>query len=167
MRVSFQLEGAEALAAQLTQLGTKVERKVSRPAVRAGQKVLLSAAQRTARAIGTGAGRVFARGEDDVSMSQIIADNLVIVAPSRQVKGSYSLHVQLRRQVPEFVHVSKKGKRTFIPSAIEYGHGSTPELAARPYMRPAAIRTVQERMRVLGKELASGILREAIVGRSK
>lgn len=167
MRVQFQLEGAEALAAQLMQLGTKVERKVARPAVRSGQKVLLSAARQTAASIGRGTGRLYVRGRNDVSMSQLIAANLVIAVPSRQARGSYSLHVQLRRGVPEFVHVGKKGKRSYIPAAIEHGHGASPATSARPFMRPAAIRTVQERMRVLGQELASGILREAIVSRNK
>lgn len=167
MRVAFQLEGAEDLAKRLTELGPRVERKAARPAVRSAQKVCLNASRASARSVARGTGRLFARGENDVSMSELIAQNLEIKAPRRQVAKSYSLHVQLRRDVPEFVHTSKTGRRTFIPAAIEYGHGSTPELAARPYMRAAAIATVQERMRVLGKELGAGILREAIIGRLK
>lgn len=179
MRMSFQLEGAEALAAQLTQLGTQVERKVARPAVRAGQKVLLDASRRRARAIRgrsdrplyawrlSGEGKTTLRGPAGIRMSDLIAASLIIKAPRRQVPNSYSLQVQLASGVPAFVHVSQKGRRTYIPAAIEYGHGSTPELAARPFMRPASLATVPERMRVLGQELGAGILRAAIVGRSK
>lgn len=190
MRVRFQLEGAEEFRQRLLELGTRVEKNVSRPAVRASQKVLLAAARQSALRLATGSGRLFAQGDDDVSMSRLIADNLVIAAPRRQVKHSYSLHVQLRRGVDEFYYYAKgshtnidlqhrdKGGRigtkigstkgvSYIPMAIEYGHmaGGT-YVPPKPFLRPPAQGTETERMRVLEKELDSGIMREAIIRRS-
>lgn len=160
MRVSFQLEGATQLEANLKTLGRRVQKKVVRQAVRAGQKILLARAKANARALGHGQSHP---GRD---MSELLARNTVIAAPRKQNPGSYSLHVQMRKGVAEFVHKSEAGRETYIPAAIEYGHmaGST-YVVARPFLRPVADASTRERIDALSRKLAAGILREAIQGR--
>lgn len=183
MRIGFVIEGAAELDRNLATLGSRIERSVIRRAVREAQQPMLKAAQANARALHRGSGGLFAAGEDDLSMSELLARNIVIAAPKRQIRHSYSLHVQMRRDVPEFVHAAKGARSivgfnrdgsvrrgrtigvTYIPAAIEYGHGSSKEKAARPFMRPAADSTRNEVMARLARELGNGILREAIRGR--
>ena len=173
MKAGFYIEGAWELKSNLNTLGTRVAKKVIRKAVRAGLKSLLTKAKANARSRVGG------------SMGSLLAKNIVIKAPKKQKPGIYALHVQMRAGVPEFVHYQKgahsrlwrvrRGKRvpgpgkevgrTFIPAAIEYGHGSDKESAARPFLRPAADTTRAETIRILTKQLRVGILREAIRGR--
>ena len=158
MATRFVIDGAEALEAQLKTLPANVQKRVVRKAVRASQNVLVKAARDDAGALPTSpltGGRMRA-----------LLRKHIVPKVGKQRRGSYSIHVQMRSGVGEFYHTSQKtGNTSYIPAAIEYGHGSTKELAARPFLRPAARRTERERMRVLSKELASGILREAIKGR--
>jgi len=154
MKAGFVIEGAKELERNLATLEKRIQKKVVRQAVRAGQKPLLARAK--ANAVNRVGG----------TMGALIAKNLVIKAPRRQQKGMYSLHVQLRSGVSEFVHPTKSGRRHFIPADIEYGHGSDKEGAARPYARPATDATREESIRALTRALRTGLLREAIKGRS-
>ena len=165
MKEGFYIEGAEQLIANLDTLGQRCAKTVIRQAVRKGRSVMLRQAVANARALPRSEKRLFVagkKGQEDIRMSELIARNIVLSVPRRQVPGSYSMHVQMRRNVPEFVHVSKAGTQTYIPAAIEYGHGSSPQDAARPYLRPAADMTLAETKRVLAEQLRVGILREAI-----
>ena len=158
MREGFVIEGAEELEAKLKTLPVKVQQDVVRKAVRAAQNVLVKAARDDAGTLPTSP---LTGG----TMRALLRTHIVPKVAKKQ-KGSYSIHVQMRSGVEEFYHTSEKtGATSYIPAAIEYGHGSTKELAARPFLRPAARRTIRERIRVLTRELANGILREAIKGR--
>jgi hypothetical protein len=160
MKISFQIEGAKELMANLSTLGLHIQKNVVRQAIRAAQKPMQTNSRASARGLGS------EHDEDGVDMSELLARNIVIAAPKRQQPGSYSLHVQMRRNVPEFVHKSKAGLETYIPAAIEYGHmaGDT-YVPAIPFLRHAAEATVNERIRVLTNEMRKGILREAIKAR--
>lgn len=161
MKITFQIDGAKELMDNLSTLGLRVQRKVVRQAVRAAQKPMQAAGRSAARALGSEV------DSDGVDMSELLAQHIVIAVPRKQQAGSYSLHVQMRAGVSEFVHVSKAGRRTYIPAAIEYGHMSgTTYVPAIPFLRQAAEATVNERIRVLTEELRKGILREAIQARS-
>jgi len=182
MHNGFVIEGAAELEAKLQTLALKLQKRVISTAVRKGQKVLVREAQMRARALPYSTRR---RG----AVRALLAKNIVIKAPQKKRPGLYTLHVQMRSGVPEFVgmaigahtkvnfsYVDKHGAtrqkigatvgQSYLPFAIEFGHGSTKEAAARPFMRPAAQVTAQERMRVLRRELSSGILREAMKARS-
>lgn len=141
----------------LNTLGLRVQRSVVRKAVRASQKPMQINARGAARGLGS------EHDSDGVDMSELLAKNIVIATPKRQQPGSYSLHVQMRRDVKEFVHKAKSGRETYIPAAIEYGHmaGNT-YVPAIPFLRKAAEQTVRERIAVLSDEMRKGILREAI-----
>ena len=170
MRVGFYIEGGEQLAQNLSTLDARVRRNVIVTSVRRSQEAMRKAARANARALHRGSTpKTYAggrKGQKQVSMAELLAQHIVIAPPKRQRPGSYSIHVQMRAGVVQFKHSSKKtGKTTYIPAAIEYGHGSDPASAARPFMRPAAEHTKNERMQRLAQELGSGILREAIRGR--
>lgn len=165
MSTGFTITGARELQAKLDTLARNVQKRVVRKAVRAARKPVLARAKANALARVGG------------SMGALLAKAIVIAAPKKQQPGTYALHVQLLSQgrdqrrknaigVAGFVHESQRtGRRTYIPAAIEYGHGASKEQAARPFMRPAADSTERESLRILGRELASGLLREAIKGR--
>jgi hypothetical protein len=190
MKVGFYLDGAEELRRNLDTLDSRLAKNVIRDAVRDAQKIMLKAAIANARALPKSEKVLFARGKEDIRMSELIARNIVIAAPRRQIPGSYSLHVQMRRNVPEFIHTAKGAHTriefnvttargfypqkigatvgvTYIPAAIEYGHGIDPKSAARPFMRPAAERSKGMVIQKLVMELRVGLLREAIQGRYK
>ena len=153
MQNGFVIEGAAELEAKLQTLALKLQKRVVKGAVRAGQKPMQMRARSNARALPRSTRR-------DGAMARLLAKHIVIKTPRKQRRGSYSLHVQMRSGVAAFT----SGK-SYIPAAIEYGHGSSPKAAARPFMRPAATATQRETMRIVSREMANGILREAIKGR--
>jgi len=151
IKMSFRLEGAEQLKQRLSALEGKVHNKITRDAVRASGKVLLKASKNSAKSMVGG-------------------------KMGRKLAGAMSLRKQKRR-LPRFVqimnilfrtagkggglvHDSKKGRRTFIPAAIEYGHGANKDKAAIPFMRTAFKRTAAEVTAKLGKALRDGIEQE-------
>ncbi len=169
MKIGFYLDGGEQLAQNLATLDARLRRNVITTAVRRSQQIMLKAAQATARTLPRSGRSIYAysnrrKRQEQIRMAELLARNIVIAPPKRQIPGSYSVHVQMRRGVKEFVHVSKTGRRSYIPAAIEYGHGSDPASAARPFMRNAADWTKHERMNQLAQELGIGLLREALKG---
>lgn len=165
MKEGFYIEGGEQLAQNLATLDARLRRNVYATSVRRSQEAMRTAARANARALPRSEKKLFVagrKGQENIRMAELLARNIVIAPPKKQRPGSFSIHVQMRRGVSEFVHVSKVGRRSYIPAAIEFGHGADPASAARPFMRPAAERTKDERLRRLAQELGSGILREAI-----
>ena len=170
MQSGFTITGAKELQAKLDTLGRKVEKRVLKKAVRAGQNVLLKRARANARALPQSA-------RFGGAIKAVIAKNIVIKTPRKQQRGTYSLHVQMRPGMDAVLAAYTKGSHTtlkdrkehatrhYLPALIEYGHGSNPRQAARPFMRPAAASTRTETVRVLQLELQRGIFREAIKGR--
>jgi len=154
--ISVRLEGMKELEAKLLQLERKVSKKIVRSAVRKAQKALIPTIKGYLEGISTGGG-----------MAQKISKALTVRAAKRNRKGSYAVHVTLNPD-PSFLSYPQgsssnlatrqtSGKRSYAPAAIELGHGKNKEQAARPYMRPAADATVNQRIRILTKEVATGI----------
>lgn len=154
--ISVHLEGGKELENKLAELEKKVSKKIVRTGVRKAQKVLLTAIKMRLNWIAKGGG-----------MAEKISKALQVRAPKKQRRGGYAINVQLKSD-PAFIHYPKgassslstgktSGKRSYIPAAIEYGHGQNKEQAARPYMRPAADMTARQRIEILRKEVAAGI----------
>lgn len=164
MRVEFQISGAAELERNLATLPARVEKTVIRQAVRAAQRPVLARAKANAAALPDSS----VPGPD---MSALIAANLVLRVNRYTKRGSYQMDVRLRGDnegaPAEFVHTSEKNRRSYVPAAIEFGHGADPASAARPYLRPAVDGTIEESKRILARELELGILREAIKGRNR
>jgi len=154
--ISVSLIGGKEMEAKLLSLERNVGKKIVRAAVRNAQKSLLPYVKGALMGISKGGG-----------MAQRMAAALQVRAPKRQQKGSYAIHLQFK-DAPGLVSYPKgassslstkvtTGKRSFIPAAIEYGHGMTKEASARPFMRPAVDATIGLRMKILSKGLADGI----------
>jgi hypothetical protein len=151
--ISVQIEGGKELEEKLLQLERNVGKKIIRQAVRNAQKSLIPAIKSNLAAISRGGG-----------MAEKIARALKLGVPKKQKKGGYTIQVLLK-QDPAFVSYrkgsfsylyNKKGKghgkeigRSYIPAAIEYGHGHNKEQAARPFIRPAADATEKSRVKIL------------------
>jgi len=157
MATGFTITGAVELERKLTSLASNVQKRVVRKAVRAAREPVLRTAKTNASAIVGG------------SFGALLSRNIVLRAKKKQQRGTYSVEVRTRSESegapPEFIHTTKSSRKYYIPAALEYGHGSNKEQAARPFMRPAAKSTEADSRRILERELAGGILREAIQGR--
>lgn len=147
--ISIQLEGGKELERKLRGLETKVAKKVVRKAVRVAQKPVQTTIKANARSMVGG------------HMGGLIASNVVLRAQKKQRRGSYAINVRLKSESegapPDFVHITKAGKRHYIPAAIEFGHGPGKEQSAIPFGRSAADSTRAETLRILIAELKRGI----------
>ncbi len=150
MRITLDIQGAAELDRKLAALPLKVARRVVPKAVRSAQKITLNAMRTMALALPISIKRAGA-------MKAAIAAAMQIRVPARQRAGSYALHVRLANN-PLFFYTSKRtGKTSYIPAAIEYGHGASKEEAARPYARPAADMSKPLVEAVLSHDLGKGI----------
>jgi len=128
----------KALMRKFDALETKVARAAIRKGVRAGRKTTLAVAKTNAaglRKSGTG-------------MSEKIRSALKLrVTPKSTLhrKDSYAMEVLIDPKItPEFLHVTKEGKKYYIPYAIEYGHAAPGDggskdkfVLPKPFMIPA------------------------------
>jgi len=151
--IALRIEGGRELERKLLNIEVKTAKKVVRKAVRNAQKPTLAKAKSNAKSMlksrfGGGLG----------SMGSLIAKNLKIIA-GKQKRGSYRLSVGISSKANDiFVETSKAGKRNYIPAAIEYGHGSTKEQCAIPFMRGADLSTETKKRAIIISELRKGIL---------
>ena len=151
----MQIEGLDLLDRKLRGLPLKVATKVVRSAVRNAQKVFLAAVKLQTMRLPVSLRRFG-------TMAGGIAGAWLIRPPRRQIPGSYALHVTMA-SLPQFFHRSARtGTVSYIPAAIEYGHGATKDKAARPFARPAAEASRERVQKVLADELGRGIEKTAM-----
>jgi len=118
-----ELTGFDELEKKLLKLETKTSKKIVRKAIRDAAKILLKQMKVNAKTMVGG------------NMGNLIAKHLKTKAPKRQRRGEFALNVGTESKANElFVHITKAGKRHFIPSAIEFGHGNAKPI---PYMKDA------------------------------
>ena len=91
-------------------------------------------------------------------MGTLLAKHAKIIVFKHQRRGSWGVQIGMKAGVPEFTEYSKLGKRNYIPSAIEFGHGNARPI---PYIRNAWEKTKATDVIIMGKELKKGIEREA------
>lgn len=155
MRIELQIEGLDLLDRKLAGLPGKVAKKVVRSAVRNAQKIALEAIKRSTMRLPVSLRRFG-------TMAGGICGAWYLRVPKRQIPGSYALHVALAN-LPQFFHKSERtGKTSYIPAAIEFGHGATKEKAARPFARPAADQSRPRVQAQLEQDLGQGIDRAAM-----
>ncbi len=155
-KLAVKIQNAKAVQNALDAFEKKVAKKIVRQGVRACWKPLLDRAKANARA------RVGGK------MGALIARKLQLRAFRKQKRGQYGMYVRIRPGVDEFVHVSKSGKRAYIPAAIEYGHagphrggeGATKDVPAVPYMRPALDVTLPNALKIFQEHLEQAIREE-------
>ena len=172
MNARFQIDGLDALQRQMETLGPRVAKRVVRTACRAAMKPLHAEVKRRIAALPS-SGRAGPLG----SLKKRMLRALKLRVAKHQPRGQYAMDVIfVDPESAGLVHYPKgaatslttrktTGTRTFIPAALEFGHGSDRQGSARPFFRPAVDTMRPEVQRVLEKELHNGILREAIRGR--
>jgi HK97 gp10 family phage protein len=157
------IEGGPALQSKMQRLAITTQRKLIRQAARAGGKPVLAAAKANARSLHT--------GEYPGNMAETIAKSLQLRAGRKPKPGSYFVKVQHNpKHDDKLVHHSQGsagGRRTFIPTAIEYGHvapdGS--HVPPKPYIRPALEQNSVAARAAMSADLIRGIEREWNSGR--
>ena len=158
--VNVLLQGSAELQSALAALPVKISRQVVRTGVRKGTQLVRDAQRRAAKSVVGG------------RMGNLLAKHIVTHVPKRRL-GEYTISVMFRKGVDEFVHVTKAGVRYYIPHAIEFGHalpghghgggGGAPapkDVAAMPFMRPAAQQNRQRAMEEVMSVLRSAMARE-------
>jgi len=128
--VSLTITGAKEVEHLLDQLEKKETGKICRKGTRDVQK--------SAILPDTKANALSVVGGD---MGTKIAKYLGVRAMTKLKRGHYGAKTIIK-PYDEFIHVTKEGKRYYIPFAIEYGHGfhgrsGNKDVRPMPYMRKA------------------------------
>ena len=154
--VTLQTTGLELLDAKLMRLETKVAKKIVKDATRAGAKVTLKQVKSNAKSMVGG------------NMGNLLAKHAKIIVFKHQRRGSWGVQIGMKSGVPEFDYwpvgssssLSGRratGKKSYIPSAIEYGHDNARPI---PFIRSAWAATKNRATKVMARELRQGIERE-------
>lgn len=172
MRVEFQIEGARELERLIASMPAKLAKKGLRRAVRTAHRVIYESIVRRIAAL-PDSGRL-----DRRSLKLAMLMSFRVRAPRRQKAGTYSMDavfvdseaaglVYYRQGAHSKVAFNAKDRhgnlvdirggevgRTFVPFALEYGHGSNKAAAARPFMRPGVEAAQTEAARTLATQTA-------------
>lgn len=152
---------AKAVLLGLKRLEGTVGKKIVRKGVRAGRKGTLAKARDNAsRLEGEGAG-----------MAEYIAASLKLTVTDKRklhARDAYAMEIGFDTQnFPDLIE-NNRGRRNFIPHAIEYGHvgpgqggGTGPKVAApKPFMRRAHNATIAQSLNVAKRIIARELSRE-------
>jgi len=148
--IILQTRGFEIFDAQLKHLERKVAKQIVKTATRTAAKNTLKEVKANAKSLVGG------------EMGTLLAKHAKIIVFKHQRRGSWGVQIGMKAGIPEFTEYSKIGKRNYIPSAIEFGHGNARPI---PFIRSAWAKTKAQDVRIMGKELKKGIEREAKRGR--
>jgi len=162
--INVNVEGGKELERKLKALERKTAKKVVRKAVRKSLAPVLKAGKANAKTMIGG------------EMGPLIARHLALRAFKKQRRGSYAMTCRIKTgkegTPAEFVHITKEGKRYFIPAAIEYGHAlpgrggaKHKDVAAIPFMRTASDAELPKAKNLMKVELKKGIEAVAKHGR--
>jgi hypothetical protein len=122
--ISMKLRGAEQLDRAFRALGGRQAKKALRGAVRDGAKIVAPRMAGNARSMVGG------------DMGNRIA-SAVVVRSGRGGRDAVRIRAMIDpRRADQFAHVSRGGRRHYIPGAIEYGHAAPGE-AGGPKIVPA------------------------------
>ena len=162
--MKVQTKGFEVFDAQLQALETKVAKKIVRTAVREGGKNTLKQVKSNAKTMVGG------------NMGNLLAKNAKLIVFGHQRRGSYGMQIGMKPNVPEFDSwrmgsrtgvsfsrgkagnvlrsTSKTVGKSYIPAAIEYGHGNARPI---PFIRSAWNKTKAKDVQIMGKILRKEI----------
>lgn len=176
MKVEFQLTGAAELERLIASMPAKLAKKGIRRAVRVAHRIIYESVLAKINALPS-SGLLKRR-----SLKLAMLLNFRIKAPKRQQPGTYAMDAGFNNaESAGLVHyrhgsatavsytggerkIGKETGRSFIPAALEYGHGSNKESAARPFMRPGVEEARDRAQRTLEVEIVkelNAIVRES------
>lgn len=129
--IGIEEKGAKEVSRMLKRLEKKDVSKIAKSNTRKAQKEVMIPAIR-----GNATDMVGGK------MGALLAKNLTVRAMTRMQRGSYG-HKVILKATDAFVYEAEDGTRSYIPSAIEYGHaapydaGGTKVAKAAPFQRDA------------------------------
>lgn len=142
-----ELTGFDELEKKLLKLERKTSKKIVRKAIRNAARILLKEMKSNAKTMVGG------------NMGKLIARHLKTRAVKKQRRGEFALNVGTDPKQNElFIDITKKGKRNFIPSAIEFGHGNAKPI---PFMTSAWDKKKKSVLQKLLKNIRDLLLEEA------
>jgi HK97 gp10 family phage protein len=136
------ITGIKRIDKKLKLLPQAVQKKIIRPAIREGLKLVKAEAAMRA-AVDTGR----------------MKKALKIVAYKKRKVGRIGMNLQISTSVPGLVKHSKSGKRAFYPAVEEYGARDHPP---DPFMRPAFTGAGPSARDLTMQKILDGIEREAM-----
>jgi|GEM_PF-2149280 len=140
----FEIEGLKQLNKNIDLLEKKVAKKVIKKAVReAGKPTILKAARENAkRLLGGESGKFLAKA-------------ITLQPNKKQRKGMFLMMVKPSDKFnDQLTHVSKAGKASYIPYAIEFGHGNAKPI---PILRQAYLSMKDKAEKLMIAETLKGI----------
>ena len=153
MADSMTLEGFQDLNRKLVGLEVKMAKKIVRTATRKATKPILTQVKANAKSMIGG------------RMGALIAKNAKIIVFKHQRKGSYGLQIGMKPGVHQFdywpvgassnlTNRKSSGKKSYIPAAIEFGHGNA---KPTPFIRRAWDAKKRIAVTILSQQLKQGI----------
>ena len=141
----IKIEGAGLLSKLLLEAEPKLAKRAVRVSLKLGSKMILSA--------------IKANAPVD---SGLLKKSLGIVVGKRR-KNSYAYHIAHRAKfTSQLAKASKAGKRSYYPSAVEYGHagpgGSPRRTPAHSYFNVAVTATKKTAMDAVRDDLYRGVM---------
>jgi hypothetical protein len=157
MTIRLETKGFEIFDAKLSRLENKVAKKIVKDATRGAAKNTLKKVKANAKSMVGG------------NMGNLLAKHAKIIVFKHQRRGSWGVQIGMKSGVPQFdyypVGASSSlrgrratGKKSYIPAAIEYGHGNARPI---PFIRSAWAVTKKGDIVIMGRLLKKGIEREA------
>ena len=140
----FDVKGLKRLNKNIDLLEKKVAKKVIKKAVReTGKATILKAARANAKSILGG------------DLGKLISKATKLQPNKKQRKGQYAMMVKPSDKFnDELTHTSKAGRVTYIPYAIEYGHGNAKPI---PIFRKAYLSMKDKAEKLMIAETLKGI----------
>jgi len=179
---TVQVSGGLELERKLKRLPDVVQKRVVKGAVKSAQSIVLrSVRSRTQNPSRRSARRKIASTskQNKGSMAHRMAKNIKLYVRKKKRPGEYSMTVRFKTEsegldqsliyYPMGSYSSLKsrkthGKRTFIPAAIEFGHGPGRRTQPLRFFTEGAKRVKGQAIKVFVNKMFAGIAREFRVG---
>lgn len=136
--------GIKRIDRMLKMLPMKVQKKIIRPAIRDGLKLVKSEMEMQVP-VDTG----------------LTKENIKIQAVKKRKVGRIAMLVQVSAKAAGLVKTTKAGKRYFYPAVVEYGDKNTP---ANPFARRAYTGAGPSATSLTQQRILDGVNREAVKG---
>lgn len=166
MQSGLTIEGAKELEAMFAKFNNTAGRKGIRRAVRTAHRVVLDQIKANVRSLSHRHGKV-----DVVPLRSRMLKALKLRAARKQQAGRYKMDVLFADpEANRLVHYPKgastslgtkktMGTRSFVPAALQFGHGANKQEAAVPFFSQAVDQARQRCQMVLQEELKKELIR--------
>jgi HK97 gp10 family phage protein len=158
------ISGDSEIIKALEAMGQKAAKKIVNPAVKKGIEPIAMAC------------RVNAVMNVGGEMGKLISENIIVKGQAGK-KKSYIVSAMINPAEESFIHITKgsysvlgglaKGKRYYIPSAIEFGHSipgnggtGSKDIPAYPFMRPAFDANIETCKKIIEGEVRNGLAKK-------